>query len=99
MPADHPDPQIIDFGEAVFDGDGNKLGTVRGFDEEGVYVTVLKGMGALSSGHQHPGPGFGEAELLWRCSDCGEVGQIETFPERCPSCGAPRERLYYGIED
>jgi hypothetical protein len=37
--------------------------------------------------------------LLWRCSDCGAVGDIEDVPDACPDCGAPREHLYYWIED
>lgn len=41
-------------------------------------------------------PAFGEAELMWRCWGCGEMGDIEDdLPEECPTCGARREDLYY----
>jgi len=90
----------IDLGETVFDGDGNRLGTVRGFDEDGFYVTLRKGLAALSIAHVHPRPDFGEAELTWRCADCGEVDDLDDdLPERCPNCGTERENLYYWLED
>lgn len=99
-PASNPvDPRVVDLGEPVFDADGNQLGTVRGFDEDGIYVTTREGIEALSMAHEHPGPRFGEAELLWRCSACGEMGDLEAFPDACPNCGAPREQLYYWTED
>lgn len=88
----------VDVGEAVFDGDGNRLGTVRGFDEGGFYVTTEEGVRALSAEHVAPG-GAGEAELMWRCWDCGEMGDVEDVPDECPACGAERESIYYWIED
>jgi rubrerythrin len=37
---------------------------------------------------------------MWRCWECGEMGQIEgDLPEACPACDAPREELYYWAED
>lgn len=89
----------IGLGETVYDGDGNELGTVRGFDEHGLYVSTRDGIEALSIGHERAGHEFGAAELLWRCSDCGALGPIDEFPDACPDCGAARERLYYWIED
>lgn len=86
-------------GETVFDEDGTSLGTVRGFDEDGFYVTLREGMDALSVAHEHTVAAYGEAELLWRCSNCGEVGDVHDVPEACPSCGAERERIYYWTED
>jgi rubrerythrin len=53
----------------------------------------------LSAEHVRSGGAFGEAELTWRCWECGEMGAIETLPDECPSCGAPSEDLYYWIED
>lgn len=92
-------PNGVGLGDRVFDADGNELGTVRGFDEDGVYVTTREGIEALSIGHERAGHEFGSAELLWRCSDCGAVGPIEEFPDGCPNCGAVKERLYYWTED
>jgi hypothetical protein len=43
--------------------------------------------------------GVGEAFLVYRCVDCGAVGQLRSFPDGCDGCGAGREALYYEIED
>ena len=86
------------FGQTVYDEDGNELGTIRGFDEHGFYVTVEDGIEALSSEHLSAGAAGG-AELMWRCWECGEMGQIEDIPDECPSCNAPKEDIYYWQED
>ncbi|MBX0324217.1 hypothetical protein EGH21_14355 [Halomicroarcula sp. F13] len=88
----------VAFGQTVYDDAGNEIGTIRGFDEHGFYVTVDEGIEALSSEHVSTGKA-GEAELMWRCWECGEMGQIEKLPEECPSCGAPKEDIYYWQED
>jgi len=39
---------------------------------------------------------------MWRCGECGEMGNLtdeETLPERCPSCNASKEALFYREED
>ncbi|MFB6128880.1 MAG: rubredoxin-like domain-containing protein [Halorhabdus sp.] len=92
------DPTDVTFGTDVYDEAGNRLGTVRGFDEHGFYVSTDDGMAALSSEHLASGIA-GEAELMWRCWSCGEMGQIEQLPEECPSCGAPKEDIYYWKSD
>jgi rubrerythrin len=86
------------FGQDVYDEDGEKLGTVRGFDEHGFYVTVGDGIEALSAEHVAAGSS-GEATLVWRCWECGAVGDIAEVPEDCPDCGAPKEDIYYWQED
>jgi len=88
----------LGFGQPVYDDEGNSLGTIRGFDEHGFYVTTDDGITALSAEHLTAGAA-GEAELMWRCWECGEMGDIEHLPERCPSCDAPREEIYYWTED
>jgi hypothetical protein len=93
-----PDAVDVTVGQEIFDEDGNRLGTVRGFDEHGFYVTTDEGMDALSSEHAATG-GAGEAELTWRCWSCGEIGDIHEIPDSCPACGAPEEDIYYGIQD
>ena len=88
------------FGQAVFDEDGNELGTVRGFDKGGFFVTTREGPEALSVHHARSGQSFGEAELMWRCMECGEMGRIEDgLPDDCPNCGESREGLMYWTED
>ena len=81
----------------MYDG-GNQLGTVRGFNEHGVYVTTADGVAALSSEYTTAGT-TGQAELMWRCWECGEMGDVAEVPDACPSCGAPREDIYYWTED
>jgi len=86
-------------GWAVYDADGTAHGTIRGFDEDGFVVTTRDGIEALSIGHERAGHEFGEAELVWRCSRCGVVGDTDEMPEGCPDCGAPRGDPYYWTED
>jgi hypothetical protein len=88
----------VGFGQTVYDDEGNRLGTVRGFDENGFYVTTEDGIAAMSAEHVATGAA-GEAELMWRCWECGEMGDIEDVPDGCPACGAARESIYYWIED
>lgn len=94
-----PDPAQVDIGETVYDRDGNRLGTVRGVTEHGLFVTTQEGIEALSIQHERAGHEFGQAELTWRCLECGAVGDIDDFPDSCPDCGARREHIYYWIED
>ncbi|MFB6137591.1 MAG: rubredoxin-like domain-containing protein [Halobacteriaceae archaeon] len=86
-------------GTTIYNEDGQALGIIRGFDGNGFYVTTEAGMEAMSVEHEHPGPQYGEAELMWRCSACGAMGDIDDMPERCPDCEAPREDIYYWTED
>jgi rubredoxin len=90
----------IEFGTAVYDADGTRLGYVRGVDEHGFYVTAEDGVEGLSIEHVRAGHEFGEAELMWRCWECGEMGRLEDdLPDACPNCGAEKEDLYYWTED
>lgn len=94
------DTERLDLGQAVYDDDGTKLGSIRGFDEAGFYVTMREGYEALSVEHARAGHEFGEAELMWRCSNCGEMGDLDDdLPDTCPNCGVPKEDLYYWTED
>ena len=93
------DTPAVSIGAALYTADGTKVGTVRGFDDDGLFVTTRDGIEALSVEHERAGHEFGEAELLWRCSQCGEMGDVATIPDECPSCRAPREDLYYWTED
>jgi hypothetical protein len=90
----------ITFGETVYDADGTELGHVRGLDEHGFYVSTAAGVVALSMEHGAESK-TGTKELHWRCWDCGELGRLEAagLPEECPSCGAPKEELYYWQQD
>ena len=89
----------MSYGETVYNEEGEPLGTIRGFDEHGFYVTVEDGIEALSSEHISTGAAA-EAELMWRCWECGAMGEIDDdIPENCPDCGARKEDIYYWTED
>ena len=45
-----------------------------------------------------PGPDFGEGYIMWRCEECGEMGELEDgLPTECPNCGS--ESVYKFKED
>jgi hypothetical protein len=92
-------PTRVAVGATVYDDEGRALGTVRGFDEDGFVVTTREGVNAMSIEHERAGHEYGEAELTWRCNECGEMGDIEELPEECPNCGADRTEIFYAIED
>ena len=92
-------PEIA-FGQTVYDEDGVELGTIRGIDAAGFFVTTRDGDQSLSVEHARSGQSFGEAELMWRCIECGEMGEIdEGLPDTCPNCGTEKENLMYWTED
>lgn len=94
------DVHEVHFGQTVFDDEGNRLGQVRGFDRGGFFVTTREGVEALSVEHARSGHEFGEAELMWRCIECGEMGKLDDgLPETCPDCGTEKENLMYWTED
>lgn len=91
----------IQMGQTVYDEDGKELGTIRGRDESGFYVTVTGEAGGGDVTLMESREVFGEGYVMWRCWECGEMGEIDDgdLPEACPNCDAPREELYYWIED
>jgi len=92
--------ESLALGEVVYDETGKPLGTVRGFEEGGFFVTTRDGMEELSVEHARSGHDFGEAHLMWRCMECGEMGELdEGLPERCPNCGVEKEQLMWWTED
>ena len=94
------DEPRVTIGTTVYTEDGQALGTVRGFDEDGFSVTTREGIESLSIEHERAGHEFGLAELMWRCSNCGEMGDLEDgLPDQCPNCGTERENIYYWTED
>ena len=83
-------------GKTVFDEDGEPLGVVRERTSGGFVVSVTTDR---PESHRSTSGEFGEAYLMWRCMECGEMGEIESLPEQCPNCTASRESLYYWTED
>ncbi|APW96984.1 hypothetical protein CHINAEXTREME_04005 [Halobiforma lacisalsi AJ5] len=87
-------------GQTVYDEDGNVLGRVRSFEQSGFFVTTREGAEAMSIEHARSGHEFGEAHLMWRCMECGEMGGITAdLPDECPNCQTGRENLMYWTED
>ena len=80
----------IDFGDSLYTEDGEEVGIVQGINQGRIILSVREGAEVLGlERHQKSGQSFGEAELMWRCTNCGEMGEIEDgLPETCPNCGA-----------
>ncbi|MFC6615702.1 hypothetical protein ACFQAS_12215 [Halopenitus salinus] len=96
MASEEPVFADVSIGQTVYDEDGTELGSVRGVDDDGFYVATGDGDLTLTEARDV----FGTAYVMWRCWDCGEMGEIaDDLPAECPSCGAPREDLYYWAED
>lgn len=94
------DRRRVGIGQTLYTADGRAVGTVRGVDEDGVFVSVREDAGSLSVEHVRAGQAFGEAELVWCCTVCGEVDDLaDGLPDGCPNCGAEREALMYRTED
>ena len=91
--------------EEIFNDDGTLVGVVGDATEEGFTVetvadaTVEHGDGAMSE-EDEPGQEFGGGYIMWRCTECGEMGELEDgLPGECPNCGAPKEALAKQRED
>ena len=70
--------------------DGELVGRARDPSEDGFSVSRRTGLADLSVEHVRSGHEFGEAELVWRCLECGEMGELD---EGLPDEGLPDERL------
>lgn len=90
----------LTMGQTLYTEAGDPVGTIRGLGTAGVFVTTRDGAAGLSVEHARAGHTFGEAELMWRCTECGEMGYIEGgLPEQCTGCGTAKEALMYWTED
>jgi len=91
--------ETVTNGETLFREDGEPAGVVQRVEGGTARVALRAGftgdIDRLTSTHL-----TGEAELLWRCTRCGEMDAIGGgLPEACPACGARREDLAYWTED
>ncbi|MFO7926472.1 MAG: DUF7130 family rubredoxin-like protein [Halobacteriota archaeon] len=88
----------IEPGEVVYDSNGRPVGRVSGLTDDGFEAEA---MGLHENEAQElPGQEFGEGYLMWRCVECGEMGELdEGLPEVCPNCSAPREAISTVRED
>ena len=79
------------FGRTVYDEDGDELGRVQRFEEGGFHATTAEGVSTLAQAESKAS----EKTLLWRCAECGGLGDIGDVPQICPSCGASGEGYCY----
>ncbi|MDS0259860.1 hypothetical protein NDI56_10695 [Haloarcula sp. S1CR25-12] len=91
--------------EEIYNDDGVLVGIVGDATEEGFRVetvadaTVEHG-DAATTDEETPGQEFGEGYIMWRCTECGEMGELDDgLPAECPNCGAPKEALATQRED
>jgi rubrerythrin len=91
--------------EEIYNDDGVLVGVVGDATEEGFTVETVAGAtvehgDAARSDDENPGQEFGEGYIMWRCAECGEMGELnEGVPETCPNCGAPKEAIARERED
>ena len=89
----------IEPGVTVYDDDGNELGVISGMTGQGFEVAIDEDLERADEGdadapseseqEHEPGQEFGEGYLMWRCEECGEMGDLDDgLPEECPNCGS-----------
>ena len=76
----------------MYDTGGNRLGGGQGFTEHGFEVE-REDTSTVSLEHD-PGQRSGEGYMMWRSSNYGEVGKLQSMPDTCPNCGYGTEFLY-----
>jgi hypothetical protein len=101
MPEDSeavPRDQVLKPGQQVYDETGRGIGVIQAITEIGVEVNTHSDVETLSL-RRSPSVNLGEGYLVWRCSECGDLGDIDQIPDHCPSCGNSKEALYAYLED
>ncbi|NIB99571.1 rubredoxin-like domain-containing protein [Halobacterium sp. R2-5] len=112
--SDAPETVSMETGDTVYDTRGHIIGMISEFTDEGFTVEFIDAGPTVEEDEQTgepenhgdedeediPGKEFGEGYLMWRCEDCGEMGELEdSIPEECPNCGAPKEHIHQAQED
>jgi len=98
--SDLADTRSIQPGELVYDDDGQLVGRITGMTNQGFEVRTVEERSDSETLEEIPGKDFGEGYLMWRCTECGEMGPLdEGFPDECPNCGAAEEMLSEARED
>lgn len=95
------DDEALAPGEEVYDEDGQIIGQVTGYTADGVEVkTTANGSTGGDTAETVPGQEFGSGYLMWRCTECGEMGDLDDgIPDSCPACGASEEAIAAIEED
>jgi Zn finger protein HypA/HybF involved in hydrogenase expression len=90
--------RVLKPGQRVYDEAGRVIGVIQAITDIGVEVNTDSDVETLSL-RQSPSVNLGEGYLVWRCSECGELGELNQIPDHCPSCGASKDTLYAYLED
>ncbi|MBV0903524.1 DUF7130 family rubredoxin-like protein [Haloarcula salina] len=97
------DGQTVEVGETVHDEEGTVVGVVQSVSSGTFTVDTVDEAtvdGSFDSDENVPGDEFGEGYLMWRCTECGEMGDLDGGrPDNCPNCGAPRDAIAKARED
>lgn len=103
------DEVTIENGDTVYDDEGHVVGIVQNASEAGFDIEVVDAGADVEStpsapderdSEDIPGKEFGEGYLMWRCEECGAMGELEDgIPESCPDCHAPKEYIENVQED
>jgi rubrerythrin len=89
---------VLTPGQHLYDAEGREVGVIRAITDTGVEVTTRGDVETVSL-KRALDTDVGEGYLVWRCATCGELGDLDEMPDRCPGCGANREELYAYLED
>lgn len=95
------DPTAMEPGERVFDDDGHPVGLVVGLTDDGFQVEASDSTNPHDGDQEEmPGQGAGEGYLMWRCAECGAMGELDDgMPSTCPNCGAAGKDVSEVVED
>lgn len=95
--AESSDSGTMEPGETVYNRRGRPVGRITSVTETGYEMeTIEEG----EDGEEIPGKEFGEGYIMWRCTECGEMGELDDgLPSTCPNCGAEKELLTSVVED
>lgn len=87
----------VEPGNQIYDSDGQLLGYVSSLTKDGFEAETV---GEEETTEEIPGQEFGEGYLMWRCGECGEMGNLaQGMPKSCPGCGASEEAITATRED
>ncbi|WP_135305021.1 DUF7130 family rubredoxin-like protein [Haloarcula amylovorans] len=94
----------VESNDTVYNEDGTIIGVVTETTESGFTVDTSESVttqdDTFEAEEEQPGKEFGEGYIMWRCEECGEMGELEDgLPDSCPSCDAPKEALSKVRED
>lgn len=92
------DEMSLEPGETVYDRGGHPVGRITGMTDSGFEIEPVEAGG--TDQEELPGQEFGEGHLMWRCTECGEMGELDDgMPSTCPECDAEKEALTGVVED